>query len=181
MSSHWKCKTRTLDCGSSQCLKYQALYSQGRSKEVLMFCWITVFVGLLSSNLLCLQTYPVLLASWNRCHNVREKRSVVWRKSGWLSPLCRWILSGCRQSFEVQWNDAELHTQCSSGMPHRSAAHLRVSWRHSCPCCIVIWTQTLLVVVGCICVSSAVMQMCLCTSTRESWAYTAGTPLGCRW
>lgn len=91
--------------------------------------------------------------------STRVNQPVVWLRAGRLSPLCRWIQSGCRQSFGGWSRDTAQHFQCSPDTPRSClAVRLRSAWRYLCPCCAVsragsvLWDRT----VGFPCRSSAV-------------------------
>lgn len=74
------------------------------------------------------------------CCSTRVNQPVVWLRAGRLSPLCRWIQSGRRQSFGAWSRDTAQHFQCSPDTPRSClAVRLRSAWRYLCPCCAVSW------------------------------------------
>lgn len=125
---------------------------------------------------------PVCFIQEEVC-TTRVNQPVVCLRAHWLSPLCRWNQSGCRQSFWGCSHDVAQHSRHRADMPHSCpAVRLRGAWCSS-PCCAVRWVRIVPLdrTADSPCRSSVVTWLYLCRDTHESWAYTAGRPRGCRW
>lgn len=114
--------------------------------------------------------------------STRDNQPEVWLRADSLSPLCRWILSGCTQFFEGWSRGTVRRSQCRAYTRRNSpAVRLRSAWRCSGPCCAAIRSVPWDLTADSPCRSSVVTWSYPCRDTPESLACRAGRRRGCRW